>query len=345
MTYTLPPEWARQSAVMLTWPHLHDAWAKWMPEVETVFVAIAQQIARREQVLIVHYDADHRTHIARLLAEVAVDPAFVHYAEAKSNDIWVRDYGPLTVLDKSGKALLLNFKFNAWGGKYHLAYDHAITGLVHDQGGFSKTEIREIDFILEGGGIEVDGHGTLLTTESVVLANTRNEVGKAQLEALFQEWFGVKRVLWLSHGSLAGDDTDGHIDTLARFTDPHTICYSACLDPTHPDYEALEAMRQELSTFVDYRGEPYRLVPLPIPQPVYSDEGDRLPATYANFLIINQCVLLPVYGDPMDAIALARVQACFPERQVVPIHCRVLVQLFGSLHCASMQIPEGVLPR
>lgn len=343
MNYSLPPEWAPQSGVMLTWPHPHDAWAPFLAEIYPTFVAITRAISEREQVLIVHYDAEHQRTIESLLRQAKIDLTRVRFAQARSNDIWVRDHGPITVLDKTGKPVLLDFEFNAWGGKYDLVHDNLITRTVHQTGAFGQTPIESISFTLEGGGIEVDGHGTLLATESVLLAITRNQVSKAQIDAHFKQWFDVDRILWLKHGHLAGDDTDGHIDTLARFANPHTLCYAACDDSNDPHYPVLQAMAQELAGFRDYQGQPYRLVPLPLPKPQFSAEGEQLPATYANFLIINGAVLLPTYGDPMDAVAATRLQSCFPDRQVIPINCRVLINLYGSLHCASMQLPEGVV--
>lgn len=345
MTSTfLPPEWAPQSGVMLTWPHQYDEWVSFLDEIYPVFVEITQQISLREKVLIVHYDLTHRKHIETLLTQAKVDLTQVSFAMAKSNDIWVRDHGPITVLNAQQQPTLLDFEFNAWGGKYDLAHDNLITRTVHQQGAFGQTPIQSINFTLEGGGIEVDGHGTMLATESVLLAITRNQVSKAEIDAKFKQWFNIDRILWLKNGYLAGDDTDGHIDTLARFTDAHTICYASCEDKNDDHYPVLKAMEQELASFTDYQGKPYRLVGLPIPKPQFSRDGEeQLPATYANFLIINGAVLMPTYGDPMDKVAEQRLQSCFPDRTIVPINCRVLINLYGSLHCASMQLPEGVL--
>jgi len=339
--FTLPPEWAPQSAVMLTWPHAYDEWAPFLEEIDPVFVNIARAIAPREKVLITCYDAEHQAHVGHLLKKAQVELDQVRFGIAKSNDIWVRDHGPITVLTAQHRPLLLDFEFNAWGGKYDLAHDNWITRTLHQQKVFGSTPLQHIDFTLEGGGIEVDGQGTLLATESVLLSATRNKIQKEELQANLKQWFNIDRVLWLKNGYLAGDDTDGHIDTLARFTDAHTVAYATCEDPNDPHYPVLRAMEAELAGFRDYQGNPYRLVGLPIPQQQYSSEGELLPATYANFLIINEAVLLPIYGDPMDSVALARLQGCFPTRKVIPIQCRVLINLYGSLHCATMQLPKG----
>ena len=341
MSYTLPPEWAPQSGVMLTWPHQYDEWAPFLAEIDPVFVEMTHAIVAREKCLITCYDAEHQQHVTHLLKKAGVSLNSVIFAMSKSNDIWVRDHGPITVLDQNKKPVLLDFEFNAWGGKYDLVHDNWITRTIQKQGVFAHTPLTHIDFTLEGGGIEVDGHGTLMATESVLLAATRNDTTKEKLHADLKQWFNIDRVLWLKNGYLAGDDTDGHIDTLARFTDAHTIAFATCADKNDPHYEVLKAMESELKSFVDYQGKPYRLVGLPIPKQQYADDGELLPATYANFLIINSAVLLPTYGDPMDQVAIERLKTCFPTREIVPIHCRVLINLYGSLHCASMQLPEG----
>jgi len=202
--------------------------------------------------------------------------------------------------------------------------------------------VESVDFVLEGGAIEVDGTGTLLTTERCLLAPTRNPtLDWAAIEKVLRDKFGVSRILWLKHGDLLGDDTDGHIDTIARFCDAHTIAYQGCEDRDDPHYADLAAMAAELAAFRTAEGKPYKLVPLPLPAAMHDpDDGRRLPAGYANFLIINGAVLVPVYGDAKnDAIALERLRPCFPGREVVPIECRALIHQYGSLHCVTMQIP------
>ena len=338
----LPPEWAPQSGVQLTWPHKHGDWATRLAEVEPVFVAIAREIARREKVLVVCYDAYHQAHIDALLKAAEADRTRVVFAIAPSNDTWARDHGPITVLCRN-EPLLFDFGFNGWGGKYDHHLDNQITRLVHAAGVFGKAASEPMDLILEGGSIEVDGSGTLLTTTRCLLAPTRNPgLSREQIEQELSELLGLKRILWLEHGGLEGDDTDSHIDTLARFCDAHTIAYVACDDPKDGHYDDLKAMEQELKNFRAPGGSPYRLVPLPWPRPQF-DDGKRLPATYANFLIINDAVLVPTYRDPADAVALARLAECFPDRAIVGIDCAPVIAQFGSLHCLTMQLPAGVL--
>ena len=340
---SLPAEWAPQSGVMLTWPHMHGDWAKRLPQVEPVFTEIARQVSRREKVLISCYDSAHRDHIEKQLAGAGVDLGQVILHTVPSNDTWARDHGPVTVLCQN-EPLLLDFGFNGWGGKYGYELDNRITRRLYAKDSFGDAPLQTVDLVLESGSIEVDGSGTLLTTARCLLAPTRNpKLGREQIEENLKTLLGIIRVLWLQHGYLAGDDTDSHIDTLARFCDRNTIAYVRCDDPQDEHYAELKAMEDELTTFRAADGRPYRLVPLPWPRARYDDDGHRLPATYANFLIINGAVLVPTYDDPADAIALARLQECFPDRELVAINCLPLIYQFGSLHCITMQLPEGVL--
>ncbi len=341
--YYLPPEWAPQSGVMLTWPHADSDWAPLLQEVEQVFVNIAKNIAPYEKVLITCFDQAHCEHISQLLQNAHVSLSALQLHIAPSDDTWVRDHGPITVLAQN-QPLLLNFKFNAWGGKYSANRDDQITTLLHQQKAFAATPIETINLILEGGSIETDGQGTLLTTTRCLLADTRNKnITRDELLKTLQPLFGIQRILWLENGYLAGDDTDSHIDTLARFTDAHTICYVQCDDPNDTHYPALKTMEQELKAFKDFQGNPYQLVPLPWPKSINNKEGKRLPATYANFLIINNAVLVPVYNDQVDEKALQQIQRCFADRKIIGIRCETLIEQFGSLHCVTMQLPAGVL--
>jgi agmatine deiminase len=204
--------------------------------------------------------------------------------------------------------------------------------------------MQPVEFVLEGGSIESDGRGTLLTTSECLLTPSRNPtLDRTAIEQLLSEVLGADRILWLNHGYLAGDDTDSHIDTLARFCAPDHICYVACPDVADEHYSALAAMEEELQEFRQADGSPYRLTALPWPDAIHDDEGHRLPATYANFLIINDAVLLPVYGVAQDDEAIAIMTGIFPDRQIVPINCRALIHQHGSLHCVTMQIPAGVV--
>jgi len=329
---------------MLTWPHRHGDWASRLAMVEPSFDAIAREVARREKLLVVCYDGKHQAHIEQRLRAADVDLARVVLRVVPSNDTWARDHGPITVLCENER-LLLDFGFNGWGGKYGYAADNEISRRLYALETFGDAPMQTVKMVLEGGSIEVDGSGTLLTTARCLLAPTRNPgMSQEKIETELKELLGLKRVLWLRHGHLEGDDTDAHIDTLARFCDVNTIAYVECDDPKDEHYDDLQKMAQELKRFTTEGGQPYRLVPLPWPRARYDEDGRRLPATYANFLIVNGAVLVPTYQDPKDAVALARLRECFPDREIVAVDCLPLVYQYGSLHCVTMQFPEGVLP-
>lgn len=339
----LPAEWTAQSAVMLTWPHRHGDWQPWLERVEPVFTEIGYHVAQREKLLISCWDDEHAAHIRRLLLARGAMEDNLRLFVVPSNDTWARDHGPIAVLS-NGEPLLLDFGFNGWGKKYEANYDNQITHTLHKLGAFGSTSIEAVDMVLEGGSIDVDGKGTLLTTKHCLLAPTRNpHLSQQDIENRLRRLLGVDRILWLEHGHLAGDDTDSHIDTLARFCDENTICYVSCADERDEHYVTLRKMEQELQSFHTRDGKPYRLVPLPWPQAKYNEDGARLPATYANFLIINGAVLLPTYGDDNDMLACAQLAECFPSHEIVAIDCAPLIMQYGSLHCVTMQIPAGIV--
>jgi agmatine deiminase len=245
---------------------------------------------------------------------------------------------------KNQKPVLLDFVFNGWGNKFPADRDNEISRALLTQDAFGELEMHSVDFVLEGGGIETDGDDTLLTTSRCLLAHSRNPaLTYSQIEAVLTNHLGVDRFLWLDHGALAGDDTDSHIDTLARFCDPDTIAYCHCDDTADEHFAELQRMQQQLQTFRNKTNQPYRLIPLPLPAAKYDDQGRRLPATYANFLIINDAVLVPTYQDPADENALRTLQSCFPKREIIGIDCSALIRQYGSLHCVTMQLPVGVI--
>ncbi len=342
----LPAEWAPQSAVMLTWPHPGTDWSELLDQVEPVFMAIARSVLRFEHLVISCEHVIRAQELQNELNQFAQQqglPGRVISVPAPANDTWARDHGPITV-DTDDGPTLLDFRFNAWGGKFPWEKDDALNRHLANAGAFGRCPLQPVDFVLEGGSIESDGEGTLLTTSECLLTPTRNpSQDRTAIERLLSELLGADRMLWLNHGYLAGDDTDSHIDTLARFCAPDHICYVACPDPDDEHYAALAAMEEELKQFRQRDGSPYRLTALPWPDPIYDDDGQRLPATYANFLIINNAVLLPVYGVAQDDDAIAIVADLFPDREVIPIDCRPLIGQHGSLHCVTMQLPAGVV--
>ena len=342
-TTSLPAEWAPQDAVLLTWPHADSEWRPWLEQADRTFARLAAAIGRYERVVIVARDAVHDRHIHALLTAAGADSARIRRYIVPSNDVWARDHGPITVY-RDGQPLLLDFRFNGWGGKYPCALDDRVTACLQEQGAFGDTPRAAVELILEGGSIETDGLGTLLTTAQCLLNPNRNGLDQVALEQRLRETLGLSRFLWLQHGHLAGDDTDSHIDTLARFCDPNTIAYQGCADSADPHFASLQAMAEELQSFRTTQGDPYRLIELPLPAAQYSEQGQRLPAGYANFLIVNGAVLVPVYDDPLDSVALERLQAGFPDREVVGVPCLTWIRQYGSLHCVTMQLPVGVLP-
>ena len=344
MTYRLPPEWSPQSGVMLTWPRSDVEWNPDYASAERCHTAVAKEISLRQPVIITCMDAGHAERIRGYVKAAGGRPENLRIYPFPSNDAWARDHGPITVL-KDGKLTLLDFIFNGWGTKYPHEEDNRLSRRLHQAGAFGTTPMESIDLVLEGGSIEVDEEGTLLTTESCLLNKNRNPtLSRAEIEGLLKKYLGIDRILWLKHGAIDGDDTDGHIDTLARLCDGRTISYQACQDKADPHYAGLKSMEEELKALRRKDGKPYSLVPLPWPQAVIDHTGRRLPATYANFLIMDTAVLVPTYNDPADAGALETIAGCFPGREIVGVPCRSLIYQYGSLHCVTMQFPKGVVP-
>ncbi len=333
----LPAEWFPQSAVQLTWPHAGTDWAPILKEVIPCFVSIAQEIMKREKLVVVCPDASE---VKEQLG--AFDEERVRFVELPTNDTWARDHGGISVFDPLGP-MVYDFVFNGWGMKFAANKDNLITRNLYQSGVFAE-EIQLVNmapFVLEGGSIESDGRGTLMATAECLLSVNRNEyLQREEIEHYLKDVFGMKRILWIENGYLAGDDTDSHVDTLARFCSEDTIAYVKCEDESDEHYDELRAMEEEIKAFRQENGEPYRLVPLPMADEVVW-EGERLPATYANFLIINGAVLLPFYNSPKDEEARKALQAVFPDREVIGVNCLPLIKQHGSLHCVTMQYPEG----
>ena len=311
-------EWEPQSAVQLTWPHKDTDWAPILSEITAVYEEMAREIKKREPLIVV----DSIPH----------------------NDTWARDHGFITV-EEQGDSLtthqspittkvLLDFKFNGWGEKFEATLDNQINKHLYEQGIVKGIYEDHLDFVLEGGSIESDGKGTIFTTRCCLMAPHRNQpLTQQEIEERLKEWLGAERIVWLNHGSLIGDDTDGHIDTLVRICPNDTLLYTGG-DEEHPD---LVEMEKELQTLRTLEGKPYRLLKLPLPRPIY-DDGDRLPATYANYLIVNGAVLVPTYKQPdLDAEAMRIIGEAFPDREIVGIDCCAVIKQHGSLHCCTMQ--------
>jgi hypothetical protein len=335
----LPAEWVPQSGIQLTWPHAGTDWAHMLTEVQACFAAIAREIAQRELLLIVTPEPEE----VKKQISATVNMQNVRFMECETNDTWARDHGAITMLDSEGTSFL-DFMFNGWGLKFASDKDNLITRQAVESGFLNGRYVNRLGFVLEGGSIESDGLGTLLTTSECLLSPNRNgQMSRDEIEDYLCSVFHLKQVLWLDHGYLAGDDTDSHVDTLARLCSPDTIAYVQCTDTQDEHYEALHQMEEQLKTFRTLNGNPYRLLALPMVDKI-EEEGERLPATYANFLIMNDAVLYPTYRQPEnDQRAKEVLQEAFPEYEIVGIDCRTLIKQHGSLHCVTMQYPAGVL--
>lgn len=300
-------EWEPQSAVQLTWPHKDTDWAPILPEITAVYEEMKREIESRETVVVVD-DIPH-------------------------NDTWARDHGFITV-EENGQLILLDFKFNGWGEKFAAELGNDINRQLYEQQLVKGIYESHLDFVLEGGSIESDGKGTIFTTTCCLMAPHRNQpLTQQEIEQQLKEWLGAERIVWINHGSLIGDDTDGHIDTLVRIAPNDTLLYIGA-DDEHPD---LLLMEQELQQLRTIDGHPYRLLRLPMPRPIY-DDGERLPATYANYLVINGAVLVPTYNQPdLDQEAISTIGKAFPDREIIGIDCRAVIRQHGSLHCCTMQ--------
>ncbi len=332
-----PAEWEKQSAVLIAWPHTTGDFSNNLESVEQSYSIIADTITQYQRLIIVCRDDSHQQHIQALITNYD-DIDFIH---ATVNDIWVRDTVFLSV-EKEGSITHLNFLFNGWGEKYQHQNDNDLNHKLLNAKPFKGKAHKDIDFILEGGSVESDGIETILTTKQCLLNPNRNKgLTQQEIEQQLLENLGAKRILWLDQENLSGDDTDAHIDTLARFCSANTIAYTSCKDTDDLHYTNLKYMERQLQDFRNPEGDPYHLVALPLPKPIFDGDGQQLPANYANFLIINHAVLVPTYGDAMDDIALKRLGECFPQHEIIAIPCKPLVHQYGSLHCMTMQFPAG----
>lgn len=328
-------EWEAQSAILLTWPHDATLWQSHFTAVQQIFCRITRIITRHQSVWIVCKDKHQREQVSDQLGYTCDN---LQYFICNSNDCWSRDYAPISIENKTS-IQLLNFSFNGWGHKFPFHLDNQINSRLYRQGVFKPRPMKSINFVLEGGSIDSDGQGTLLTTTRCLLSSSRNRgLNQVAISERFSDWFGTQQIHWLKHGHIIGDDTDGHIDTLARFCNTETIAYSQCKDNHDEHYVPLNKMHDELKRLRQNNQRPYTLIPLPIPKPIFNKDGQRLPATYVNFLITNQHVLVPVYQDNNDAIALERLAQCFPDRTIEPVDSLPLIHQGGSLHCVTMQI-------
>lgn len=340
--FRMPAEWEPQSAVQLTWPHEATDWQPILAEITQTYVEMAIEIARRQRLIVVAPASEEALEQIRRGGATEEMMGRITTLACPTNDTWARDHGFITLTDDRGGLRLLDFCFNGWGRKFEAALDNAINRRLYEAGIVAGEYEDHLDFVLEGGSIESDGRGTVFTTTGCLMAPNRNQpLSQAEIEAELKRRLHARRIVWIDHGNLTGDDTDGHIDTLVRVAPDDTLLYVGCDDPGDEQYDGLRRMEEQLRTLRTSDGRPFRLLRLPSPSPIYDDDGERLPATYANFLVINGAVLCPTYAQPdTDREALRIIAEAFPDRETVGIDCRSVIRQHGSLHCCTMQYPS-----
>jgi agmatine deiminase len=339
-TIRYPAEWEEQDGVLLAWPHAATDWSPYLVRAQETFAKIIAEASHHGRVIVVTANPGE---VHQFLKHTHALTDRIQCYPILSNDTWARDFGPITIYENH-HPVLLDCQFTGWGGKFAANLDNLISAKLKEHGVFATAHLRPLHLILEGGSIESDGKGTILTTTSCNTNPNRNTtMTRFDMEHAFAHFLGSKRVFWLEHGYLAGDDTDGHIDMLARFAPHDTIVYQACDNPADEHFTELSAMATELSLLRTGSDEPYHLLPLPWPSVKHDEDGNRLPASYANFLILNGAVLVPIYNDPHDSLALSVIGKAYPGRKIIGIDCSTLILQHGSLHCVTMQLPKGVL--
>lgn len=335
------PEWEPVEYILLALPNNNTDWDYILPKAIKQYQRLVKAITDEGiKVALLCHDVGEAMEIMQ-----ESDQAFITYIPMDYNDTWTRDYGLITVM-RNERLRALDFGFNAWGLKFAADKDNLVNLNLERKGHIQPLTYRnERDFILEGGSIETDGKGTIMTTSKCLQSPNRNGgKTKAELNKELHDRLGADHVLWLDHGALDGDDTDSHIDTLARLAPDDTIVFTGTKNFDDPQFESLLAMRAQLTLFRTSEGYPYNLVELPLPDPVLDEDGNRLPATYANYLVANGVIFMPTYAQPdKDELAMRSIKIAYPAYKVVGVDCRTLLRQHGSLHCATMQIPAGIL--
>ena len=325
----LPAEWEEQDFVLMVFPHKDSDWGSDLSSAESVFLRMASSISALGRLVLICKDVEYVKGLFCYHDRIS-------FVSIDTDDTWIRDFGAISIY-KNGKRELLDFRFNAWGGKFECSLDDKVNQALYQKHFFIPSNLKNIDLILEGGSIESDGSGTLMSTSKCLLNPNRNpNLSKEDIESKLSELFGIDRILWLEHGELLGDDTDAHIDTLARFVSVDTIVYVSC-DEDDEHFKELELMKSELLCFKTAQNKPYKLIPLPLPSAKYKN-GSRLAATYANFLITNKAILLPTYDDVHDNDMVLLFKELFPDREIIPIDSVRLIEEGGSVHCSTMNV-------
>ncbi|ANE35678.1 agmatine deiminase [Campylobacter iguaniorum] len=317
-------EWDEQELLLLSIPHAQTDWNPYLQEILGSYEELVKAVSKYQKVLLVAPNLSDFERFAKF--------DNVEFLQIETNDTWIRDYGAIDV--RSGdKTISYDFKFNAWGGKFESELDNALNKKLFAT---LKGELKQIPLILEGGSIEFNGNGVMLTTSQCLLNDNRNNLSKFELENHLKELFGLEKIIWLNHGFIRGDDTDSHVDTLARFIAPDTIAYAACDDESDEHFVELNLMKKELE------GSGFKLVALPLPKPVMF-EGRRLGATYCNFIFVNGALIVPIYGDEKaDELALNALQNALPNLKIIGVDSRVFIRQNGSLHCSSQNRFKGL---
>ncbi len=341
--YFMPAEWYPQSGIQLVWPHEQMDWEPYLEEIRQTYLRLIEVITRFEPVVIGTKDEEAtRQYLSTRLADECMRN--IKVMKCEHDDTWARDFGMITLLSPEGNAMLLDFQFNGWGGKFEASKDNLSSWYYFRKGLFKGIHADYNYFVLEGGSVESDGKGTVFTTSSCLMAPHRNQpLKQEEIEEQLRQRLHAKRIIWLNHGQLIGDDTDGHIDTIVRTAPDDTLVYVKCENKADLQYEDFQRLEEELRQLVTLEGKPYRLIPVPMPDAIIYD-GERLPATYANFLVINGAVIVPTYAQPTnDTKAMENIQQAFPDREIVGVDARVIIRQHGSIHCLTMQYPKGVL--
>lgn len=339
--YRLAPEWARQDAVILIWPHPNSDWLEQLNAIEKTYVELSRYISRYQKLVLITYNEAHQQNIEDLLSKHCVEQENIIFLDITTDDTWVRDFGPIYV-ESNNDLKMLNFTFNAWGGKYSHQHDNAFNSIFKQKINNHITSL-DIDFVLEGGNLEVNSQSVLLSSSSCFKRSTTEILINTEfIETKFHEWFGCEKTLWINDVVLAGDDTGGHIDTLVRFCKDDVIAYTAQGHHADPNSEHLQTLEHQIKMLHNDEPSISEIVPLPCPLPIFKN-SNQLPATYANFLITNKQVFVPVFNDKQDNNSLKIIDDLFPSREIIDIESNALIQQYGGIHCATMQIPHGSL--
>jgi agmatine deiminase len=344
--FRMPAEWEPHRATWLAWPHQRDDWPGKFDPIPLVFGEIVRHLHRSEEVCILVNDAEGRRQAESVLEKLVVDAGRISFWQIPTDRVWTRDYGPLFLTNGRGESSILNFAFNGWSKYPNWQRDAAAAQQINAelQRPMWQPEIDGRRIVLEGGSIDVNGQGLLLTTEECLLSNVQERnpsLGRGDYECIFADYLGIRKVLWLGRG-IAGDDTHGHIDDLARFVGPRSVVAVVEQDRGDVNYEPLQENLERLRGMTDVDGRPLEIHTLPMPASLFF-AGQRLPASYANFYIANDCVLVPTFNDRNDRLALNILADLFPQRTVLGIHAVDLVWGLGTLHCLTQQEPAESL--